>query len=97
MAIETQLQDGVAEIIINNPPVNALGSAGWREFADAVTSQGARDDVNCLVIRAEGASQAIRYLRGVRLDGLPIEGSTVRHADLVAGDVELRFDLSDEP
>ncbi len=54
MAIETAVSEGIAEVVINNPPVNALDSAGWFEFADAVTSHGAREDVNCMVIRAEG-------------------------------------------
>jgi enoyl-CoA hydratase len=41
-------------VIINNPPVNALDSAGWRAFADAVTGLGQREDIRCIVIRAEG-------------------------------------------
>ena len=54
MAIDTAVNEGIAEVVINNPPVNALDSAGWFEFAAAVTSLGARDDVRCMVIRAEG-------------------------------------------
>ena len=54
MAIEIKVQDGVGEVIINAPPVNALNNAGWREFADKMTAVGGRDDVNCVVIRSEG-------------------------------------------
>jgi enoyl-CoA hydratase len=54
MAIRTEIAAGVAEVVIDNPPVNALDSAGWRAFADAVTQLGRRDDVHCLVVRAEG-------------------------------------------
>jgi enoyl-CoA hydratase len=54
MAIRTEAAAGVAEVVIDNPPVNALDSAGWRAFADAVTRLGRRDDVHCLVVRAEG-------------------------------------------
>ena len=54
MAIDIEESDGVAEVIINNPPVNALDSAGWRAFADAVTGLGQREDIRCIVIRAEG-------------------------------------------
>ncbi len=54
MAIDTAVNEGIAEVVINSPPVNALDSAGWFEFAAAVTSLGARDDVRCMVIRAEG-------------------------------------------
>ncbi len=54
MAIHTHVDAGVAELVIDNPPVNALDSAGWRAFADAVTAAGRQGDVHCLVIRAEG-------------------------------------------
>ncbi len=54
MAIEVEIQDGVGEVIINAPPVNALNNAGWREFADKMIAVGRRDDVNCVVIRSEG-------------------------------------------
>ena len=54
MAIETSVSEGIAEVVIANPPVNALDSAGWFAFAKAVQTVGARDDVNCVLIRAEG-------------------------------------------
>jgi len=49
-----EVRDGVAELVLDNPPVNALGSAGWREYAERVQDLGSRDGVNCLVLRAEG-------------------------------------------
>ena len=52
MAIAIDVHDGVAEVVIDNPPVNALGSADWREFADGLSALGRRDDVHCVVIRA---------------------------------------------
>ncbi len=54
MAIDVHTTDGVAELVINNPPVNALDSAGWQEFAAKVKAIGGRDDIHCVVIRAEG-------------------------------------------
>ena len=36
MAIDIDVKDGIAEVVINNPPVNALGSEGWYEFADGI-------------------------------------------------------------
>ena len=54
MAIDIEIQDGVGELIINAPPVNALNNAGWREFADKMTALGQNPDVNCVVIRSEG-------------------------------------------
>ena len=52
--IRSEVANGVAQLLIDNPPVNALGSRGWRAFAEAMTALGQRDDVHCVVIRAEG-------------------------------------------
>ncbi len=54
MAIRTEILEGVGEVIIDAPPVNALNNAGWQEFAKTMTQLGHRDDVHCVVIRAEG-------------------------------------------
>jgi len=54
MAIDVHTKDGVAELVINNPPVNALDSAGWHEFAAKIKAVGGRDDIHCVVIRADG-------------------------------------------
>ena len=40
--IEFEIRDHVAEITINNPPVNALPVAGWFPLADAIRAGGAR-------------------------------------------------------
>jgi enoyl-CoA hydratase len=48
------LDDGVAEIVIDHPPVNALPVAGWFELARVVGELGARDEVRVVVLRAEG-------------------------------------------
>ncbi|MDZ7676853.1 MAG: enoyl-CoA hydratase family protein [Acidimicrobiales bacterium] len=45
---------GVAEIVMDNPPVNALTVAGWYEVADLVTEAGRNPDVHVVVLRAEG-------------------------------------------
>ena len=54
MVIRTEIQEGVGEVIIDAPPVNALNNAGWQEFAETMIRVGHRDDVHCVVIRAEG-------------------------------------------
>ena len=73
MAIDTSVSEGIAEVVINNPPVNALGSADWFEFANAVTSHGAREDVNCMVIRAEGRG----FQAGVDIKELAEDGTKI--------------------
>ena len=52
--ITAKVASGVAELIVDHPPVNALPVAGWFELADAVRSAGADPDVRVVVLRAEG-------------------------------------------
>ena len=73
MAIDVSTHDGIAELVINNPPVNALNSAQWFEFAELIQREGRRDDVNCMVIRAEGKGfQAGLDIKEVQADGTKI-------------------------
>jgi enoyl-CoA hydratase len=46
--------EGVAEVVIDVPPVNALNVAGWFELADLVRGAGVDPDVRVVVVRAEG-------------------------------------------
>ena len=93
MAIDIAVNEGIAELVINSPPVNALDSAGWFEFADAVKDQGNRDDIRCLVIRAEGRLRrcALRLFCRVTVAGLASmvglggrrDLSTLEHGELM--------------
>lgn len=50
----TTVSEGIAEMILNHPPVNAFDSAGWFAIAKEINELGARDDVLAIVIAAEG-------------------------------------------
>ncbi len=52
--IEATITDGVAEVVMDNPPVNALSVAGWFGLAAVVRELGADRSVRALVLRAEG-------------------------------------------
>ena len=92
MAIDVSTHDGIAELVINNPPVNALNSTQWFEFAAAIEREGRRDDVNCMVIRAEGKGFQAGIGKGIKPRGKQrkvggmktglqiITGSSERHA-----------------
>ena len=45
---------GVAEVVMDNPPVNALTVAGWYEVARLVSEAGDDPEVRVVVLRAEG-------------------------------------------
>ena len=46
--------NGVAEIVIDRAPVNALNAAGWHGLAAEIAACGANPQVQVIVIRAEG-------------------------------------------
>ena len=55
MPIETvHRQPGIAEVVIDHPPVNALDVAGWFALADAVVAAGRVPDNRVVIVRAEG-------------------------------------------
>ncbi|MDF2488685.1 MAG: enoyl-CoA hydratase [Pseudomonas sp.] len=53
-AFTTELNAGVAELVIANPPVNALDSQQWQALAEQIDALGADPEVRVIVIRAEG-------------------------------------------
>jgi enoyl-CoA hydratase len=54
MGIELRTSGGVAEVIIDFPPVNALPVRGWFDLADAMAAAGEDAAARAVVIAAEG-------------------------------------------
>ncbi|HKE73851.1 MAG TPA: enoyl-CoA hydratase family protein [Acidimicrobiales bacterium] len=55
MPITTDTDDaGIAEVVMDNPPVNALTVAGWFELADVITTTGRDPATRVVILRAEG-------------------------------------------
>ncbi len=54
MGIEVRTSGGIAEIIIDFPPVNALPVQGWFDLAGAVTGAGADPAARAVVLAARG-------------------------------------------
>jgi enoyl-CoA hydratase len=53
--ISTQRHDdGVVEVVVDNPPVNALPVKGWFDLAAAITDAGRDEATRVVVLRAEG-------------------------------------------
>jgi enoyl-CoA hydratase len=53
-AIRHEVRDGVAEVVMCHPPVNALTVAGWFRLADVLRDLGRDPQVRVVVLRAEG-------------------------------------------
>src|SRR3977135_2786455 len=54
MGIAHTVTAGIAEVVMDNPPVNALTVAGWFELADLVRALGADPEVRVVILTAEG-------------------------------------------
>ncbi len=65
--------DGVAEVVIDRPPVNALNSAGWFGLAAEIAALGERKDVRVIVVRAEGRG----FCAGVDIKELAADQSLI--------------------
>ncbi|MER3452186.1 MAG: enoyl-CoA hydratase family protein [Acidimicrobiia bacterium] len=51
--IRAEIRDAVAEVVIANPPVNALPVAGWFELAETIRSMGSDRAVRALILAAD--------------------------------------------
>ena len=54
MGIELHSSGGVAEVVIDYPPVNALPAQGWLDLASAITAAGQDPAVRVVILAAEG-------------------------------------------
>jgi enoyl-CoA hydratase len=73
MAFRMANSDGVAELVIDNPPVNALGVKAWADLARAIEEFGRDATVRCVVIRAEGRG----FQCGVDVKELAADGTLI--------------------
>jgi enoyl-CoA hydratase len=80
MSIQVAIDDaGIAEIVMDRPPVNALGIAGWQAVADHLRTLGANPLVRAVILAAEGRG----FNAGVDIKEIHAAG-TDSHAALVA-------------
>ena len=54
MGIQCTVMAGIAEVVVERPPVNALDVAGWFELAAVITNAGENPEVRVVLLRAEG-------------------------------------------
>ena len=54
MGIRHEIELGIAEVVVDHPPVNALDVKGWFALAEAVRSLGQDPNVRVVILRAEG-------------------------------------------
>lgn len=66
-------ENGVAEVVLDRPPVNALNAAGWNALAATISGLCERPDVRVIVIRAEGRG----FCAGVDIKELDADQSLI--------------------
>ena len=54
MSVGLRTADGIAEVVIDFPPVNALPVRGWRDLAAAIAAAGAEPATRAVILAAEG-------------------------------------------
>jgi len=73
MSFDVTTKDGIAELVLNHPPVNAFDSAGWQRLAQLVESLGKDESVRVILISAEGRG----FCAGVDIKELAADGSLI--------------------
>jgi len=54
VSVQTKLENGIADVVLDHPPVNALDSAGWEKLAKTIRDLGEDENVRVVVISANG-------------------------------------------
>ena len=54
MAFDLKLSEGIAELVLDKPPVNALASFEWAALAEKIASLGRDPEVRVVLLAAEG-------------------------------------------
>jgi enoyl-CoA hydratase/carnithine racemase len=67
-----QRRPGIAEVVIDHPPVNALDVENWFALADAVRAAGEESENRVVVVRAEGRG----FCAGVDIKEIQAAGDT---------------------
>jgi enoyl-CoA hydratase/carnithine racemase len=64
MSVRVRSADGIAEVVVDFPPVNALPVQGWHDLAAAVSAAGADPETRAVILAGEGRL-AKRSLNGI--------------------------------
>ncbi len=70
---DTKIEDGIACVVLNHPPVNAFDSMGWNDLATHIRELGENDDVNVILLSAAGRG----FCAGVDIKELAEDSSVI--------------------
>jgi enoyl-CoA hydratase len=72
-AFSLSIDNGIAELVFDRPPVNAFNCQGWADIASAIESLGRDAEVRVILIRAEGRG----FCAGVDIKELAADGNLI--------------------
>lgn len=73
MSTDCTIENGIANVVLNHPPVNAFDSAGWHGLARLFRSLGKNDDVRVVLVSAAGRG----FCAGVDIKELAKDSSLI--------------------
>ena len=73
MPLNTDINGPVAELVFDHPPVNAFPASMWLELSELVSELGRRQELRCILIRAEGKG----FCAGVDIKELAADSSAI--------------------
>ncbi len=73
MPVDVSIEKGIAQVLLNHPPVNAFDSQGWAHLAEVFTSLGRDEAVRVVVVAAEGRG----FCAGVDIKELAADSSII--------------------
>jgi len=73
MPIHTKVENHIAEVVFDFPPVNAFNGETWNEIPKVIDALGKRKDVKVILIRSEGKG----FCAGVDIKELADDGSAI--------------------
>ncbi|MCK5882026.1 MAG: enoyl-CoA hydratase/isomerase family protein, partial [Sinobacterium sp.] len=89
----TTIENGIAEVIFNAPPVNAFTSQGWADIASEIEALGTNDDCRVIIIAAEGRG----FCAGVDIKELDANDSLIVKVNKGNYDTFKAIHLNDKP
>ncbi len=73
MSIDVNVEKGIAEVLLNKPPVNAFDSKEWAQLAELFDSLGRDESVRVVLVAAEGRG----FCAGVDIKELAADSTVI--------------------
>ena len=73
MSVDVNVENGIAEVLLNKPPVNAFDSKEWAQLAELFTRLGREESVHVVLVAAEGRG----FCAGVDIKELAADSTVI--------------------